>query len=78
MSYCRQGWDSDAHVVRGVDGRLACLACRISGSRGVFECRSNGRMIEHLEAHRAAGQRVPDGALERLYRELTEAAGGSD
>lgn len=35
-------------------------------------------MIEHLEAHRAAGQRVPDGALERLYRELTEAAGGSD
>lgn len=75
MSYCRMGWDSDVYVLRGVDGVLECVDCRASGSRGYFSCRTEAAMITHLEVHRAAGQRVPERALERLHREVLGGGG---
>lgn len=78
MSYCRRDFDSDVHVVRGAEGELACLECSASGSRGEFYCFTIPVMLGHLQVHRAAGQRVPERAVERLNRELLEQRAGRE
>ncbi len=70
MSYARFGPNSDVYVYEDVGGFLCCMRCDLSdaGKR----TNSRGEMIEHLEAHRRAGHKVPDDATEELKAEVTK------
>jgi len=69
MAYCRFGRDSDVYVYEGEHG-IECCRCRLLDV-AFFTAAGPAGMMEHLLAHRAAGHRVPDGAL----RELRDEAG---
>jgi hypothetical protein len=64
MSYCRFGRDSDVYVYE-VEGGVECCRCGLNEGRW-FRARDAAEMMEHLLAHRAAGHRVPEEALEEL------------
>ena len=64
MSYCRVGDDSDVYVIHHVYGGMACYC----GEQDSLITKPE--MVEHLLAHRADGLRVPQRALDRLYREI--------
>jgi hypothetical protein len=64
MAYCRFGRDSDVYVF-DVEGGVECCRCRLQEGRW-FRAKTHPEMIEHLQAHRAAGHRVPDEALQEL------------
>lgn len=61
---------------RAVPDVWVCRACSLlpaldeHGDEQRFECRTPHDMIEHLARHQAIGETVPDGALERLRREV--------
>ena len=64
MSYCRFGWDgSNVYVFVSRRG-IECCGCLLGQPDLVT--RSANEMIEHLEAHRAAGHTVPQYAMDRL------------
>lgn len=66
MSYARLGPDSDVYVYDSGDG-LFCQWCqRVDGEHSY----SRAEMLEHLEQHVAAGDKVPAEALARLRFEL--------
>ena len=74
MSIIRFGSDgSDVYVYYGDDyeGRecLVCCGCNIGHA---YNYDTEEDMIEHLDAHRAAGQVVPDIAYARLQRAIEE------
>ena len=66
MSYCRFGTESDVYVFMCITGALECCACRLDGPQRFL---STQAMIDHLDAHRAAGHKVPDRAIARLREE---------
>lgn len=68
MSYARIGFDSDVYVIHHVGGGMACYCGEVNGDTLM----SKPDMIEHLLQHRADGWRVPQRALDRLYREIAE------
>jgi hypothetical protein len=71
VSYCRFGDDSDVYLYPG-DGDWECCGCRISvGDDGRTRLESLPAVLAHLEAHRAAGHKVPDHAFSRVRHELT-------
>lgn len=70
MSYCRLGDDSDVYVLAATDDRFWCVACPMR--QDTWTCRTRGKLIEHLRAHRRAGHRVPDRVFGRLRREMEE------
>jgi hypothetical protein len=79
MSYARFGWDgSDVYVFLNVGGYFSCCACALNrGDNGApfpasEEFGSTAAMLDHLEAHRAAGDTVPDDTLERLRDEASD------
>lgn len=68
MSYCRFAWDgSDVYVFESVEG-LTCCGCRRDPSG--FVCATPEVMIEHLAAHRRAGDYVPENAITGLWRDI--------
>jgi hypothetical protein len=71
MAYARFGQDSDVYVFEDVGGFLCCMRCQFSESREI-RTRSRGEMIEHLWAHRGAGEKVPEHAFEELRAEIAE------
>ena len=67
MSYARMNDDSDVYVYSG-GGVLHCQWCKLgrddfSGDRAA--------MLAHLDAHKSAGHRVPEAAIERIKGELS-------
>jgi hypothetical protein len=71
MTYARSGPQSDVYVYEDVRGFLCCMRCDLSDIRETH-LKSRNEMIEHLEAHRWAGQKVPDGAIEELKAEIVK------
>lgn len=69
MAYARFSPDSDVHVVRRLEGDLACLACPFLSDREWFVADTPQHMAGHLGEHREAGHKVPGEALERLARD---------
>ncbi|MBW3571377.1 MAG: hypothetical protein KY467_09740 [Gemmatimonadetes bacterium] len=68
MAYCRFGRDSDVYVY-AIEGGVECCRCRLLDGRW-FKAPDAAQMMEHLLAHRAAGHRVPESALDELRQEL--------
>lgn len=66
MAYARWTNDSDVYVYADVGGGFTCENCP-RGSQ--FRCETPQEMVEHLLAHRAQGDRVPEPALEELRAE---------
>jgi hypothetical protein len=62
---------SDAYVYEDVRGFLCCMRCGLS-EQGETRLGSRSQMIAHLEAHRRAGQKVPEDAIEELRGELAQ------
>jgi predicted small metal-binding protein len=71
MAYARFGSHGDVYVHEDVRGFLCCMRCNFSDARET-RTKSRGEMIEHLEAHRRAGHKVPDDAIEELRAEITK------
>jgi hypothetical protein len=66
MSYCRNnGKDSDVYVIGTRDG----LECFCEDHLVLI---SRAGMIAHLRDHQRQGDKVPERAFERLYREIDE------
>ncbi len=73
MSYCRVGNDSDVYVYHSVRDMYFCwLRSSSDGHEGSFRCKTTSEMLAHLEAHVAAGHKVPLRAIERLKKEAKE------
>jgi len=74
MSYCRVGEDSYVYVYHSVQGMYVCWMREsiLDGHAGSFECGTDTEMLAHLEAHIAAGHKVPTRAINRLRKEEIE------
>ena len=70
MSYCRLSRDSDVYVFMNTDGRIECCGCGLTLPYGSEEFDTPQDAIEHLYAHRRAGDKVPEYAIESIQREL--------
>jgi hypothetical protein len=69
MSYARWGLEgSEVYVYRNDAGQYVCCDCAREGESVWLETAAH--MITHLEADRAAGYTVPEGALDRLRDEV--------
>ena len=69
MAYARFGAHSEVYVYEDARGFLCCMRCVLSEARET-QTKSRSEMVKHLEAHRRAGQKVPDDAMERLKAEI--------
>jgi hypothetical protein len=74
MSYTSwNGRDDASYVVGTGQGRIECMACRMSpDGKGWYKTiivQTALEMYEHLKAHRRAGLFVPRAALARLRKE---------
>lgn len=65
MSYARWSKESDVYVYADVAGHLRCCGCNL----GFLTTRE---MIDHLGAHRAAGQMVPESCIIGLLADADE------
>jgi hypothetical protein len=65
MSVCRFGDDSDVYVFYANTGGIECCRCDLLNGNH-FNAPDEAGMIVHLEAHLAAGHKVPPKAFERL------------
>ncbi len=71
MAYARFSRDSDVYVYEDGRGYLCCMRCQFSETHET-RTKSRREMIEHLERHRRAGEKVPDDALEELRVEIAK------
>ena len=70
MAYARFGDNSDVYVYStGAD--LICQRCCL-GPEFSFYAETTAAMIAHLEAHQAAGHKVPDDTIPRLIEDQVE------
>ena len=70
MAYSRFRTDgSDVYILEDSRGFICCMRCSLNGE---LETRTNTRseMLAHMEAHRKAGEIVPDYAFENLRAEI--------
>jgi hypothetical protein len=58
--------DSNVYVYDDVSGGITCCGCSIY--RKIVNFETSGEMIQHLDAHRAKGDFVPD----YTYKEILE------
>jgi hypothetical protein len=75
MSYARFGLDaSDVYVFMAVEGWLECCCCCCLAGRAFscFEARATADMVDHLKAHTAAGQHVPEDVVPALLADDAE------
>ena len=70
MSYCRFSDRSDVYMYEGRDG-ISCCGCALD-KRGHADFDGPEAALAHLEAHVAAGHKVPEGALECLRVERAD------
>lgn len=69
MAYCRRSETSDVYMYGHVDGYIHCGLCSMSGvSTTIFSTRSAA--IRHLRKHRDQGDKVPDGAFDKLIEDI--------
>lgn len=74
MSYCRKGPESDVYIYDGADG-IVCCHCLLGPDFVTTDddvTRAANQMLEHVEAHKKAGHKVPAGAIDRLWRLASE------
>lgn len=71
MAYARFSPDSDVYVYEDGRGFLCCMRCQL-GETDQTRTKSRSEMIKHLEAHRGAGEKVPEDALEKLRAEIAK------
>lgn len=78
MSYARFGCDgdSDVYVYQDVGGGWTCCWCKLGPPRSNVNVETRSEMLEHLLDHRAAGQSVPEHAIERLRAEIETVGNG--
>lgn len=70
MAYLRFSPQCDVYVLDADDaGDLVCLRCPLTDEYGEFHARTTAQMVDHLNAHRAAGQKVPEEGLKLLDNE---------
>jgi hypothetical protein len=63
-SFARMGVDgSDVEVVLNHAGFTECAGCKLGGFFGTW---NDDEMVEHLQAHKAAGHQVPAYVIPRL------------
>lgn len=73
MSYARFGQDSDVYVYARTAVRASFeYVCAHPPPDGEHVRATPVEMLEHLKAHRQAGDKVPDYALARLKEEQEE------
>lgn len=71
MSYCRFGPDSDVYVIEsGDENGDSCWVC-FCGDES-FQGSGRMEMLGHLAEHIVKGDKVPVGALNRLWQEIME------
>lgn len=68
MSYCRYGEDSDVYLIRSSAG----YECMVSGGQTGFMVKTPEEALWKLLALRKDGLKVPQRAIDRLEREITE------
>jgi hypothetical protein len=68
MSYCRFG-QADVYVYLDARGYLACCGCILGDE---WEFHSTDAMVEHLNAHTAAGHDVPSSVIPALRADDAE------
>jgi hypothetical protein len=71
MSYCRFS-SGDAYIIRRIDGKIECIACRLLPKRdwyGDFSCKTSKEMLIHIKKHQDIGHKIPKHAIDRLKRE---------
>ena len=73
MSVCRFGDQSDVYVFYSTHGGIECCRCDLLDGNH-FNAPDEAGMIAHLEAHLAAGHRVPQEAFEELRLRLERGA----
>lgn len=73
MSYCRFS-DADVYMFHHYAGGILCMMCGLQEGTDALGWSTSSRReaIGHLEAHRAAGHRVPDHAFELLRAEIEQ------
>ncbi|MET8265952.1 hypothetical protein ABZU92_18390 [Micromonospora arida] len=64
-TYARYGDDSQMHVYRHEGAPIVCAFCLLTEGRG-FRTEDPAEMAGHVDQHRAAGLRTPDGLTERF------------
>ena len=74
MSYCRINVDSDVYMFHHVAGYISCCFCSMKSqfdqSDPEFINRTDA--AQHLRAHRVMGDKVPEYAFKKLFKELHE------
>jgi hypothetical protein len=69
MSYVRWGSDgSNVYMIADCSGGWWCVGCDMEGKRSA----TRTGMLKHLQAHRDAGDIVPEYVFDRLKHELQE------
>lgn len=68
MAFCRFGAESDVYVFEAEADQFICCRCALRES-GDTVAPDQAGMVAHLLAHRAAGHRVPQNALDELRAE---------
>lgn len=71
MSYCRFG-EADVYIYASVNGGIECCGCSLGEGTAFFNSPTEEGMLEHIAAHRAAGDHVPLDVDERLKKEISE------
>lgn len=74
MSYCRLCEDSDVYLYRTASGLVCCCLCTFAPATNndvFFDTPADA--LAHARAHLAAGDRVPERAIERLRKEAAPA-----
>lgn len=65
MPFCRKSEDSDVTLTVSNKGIL-CMGCKLNGDKDAFPADSGA----HLNEHREAGHKVPDGTSEKLAEHM--------
>ena len=70
MSYCRF-YDSDAYIYEHVGGFIECCGCFITEPEdgelvGFYRANTAREMLAHIDEHIAAGDYIPQSAIERI------------
>lgn len=71
MSYCRFA-EADVYIYASVNGGIECCGCSLEEGKPFFNSPTEEGMLEHIAAHREAGDHVPLDVDERLKKEISE------
>jgi hypothetical protein len=71
MSYARFGAnDSNVYVYDSVNGGIVCCGCALTNEAGAIHTfDTSGKILAHLDKHRAKGDLVPDYTYEEIVED---------